>query len=280
MRTVVADGLRDVPDRSYVHPGDVSWWVGWSPVGPENLSGVCRVWEDGGRDLGWAFVDGDDVGEFVHADVLGTAEADGFWRAVDAWLAEEHPRAMRYASEADRDAIARLHRAGFEPTDDGLLAFRRPLDAIPDRDARVRALARDDDPTGRLRVTKAAFGDDRPFERYVEDYRRFMASPAYPEGWDLVLETGDGMTAACCIAWPDGVSRSGNFEPVATHPSFTRRGFASAVMIEGYRLLRDAGMRWAIVRTPLGNTAAAALYTSLGFVRWRLDRAFSRSTAG
>jgi mycothiol synthase len=71
----------------------------------------------------------------------------------------------------------------------------------------------------------------------------------------------------------------GNFEPVATHPDFARRGFATAVMIEGLRRLRAAGMRWAIVRTPFGNAAARALYESLGFEKWHFDRAFARPAA-
>jgi ribosomal protein S18 acetylase RimI-like enzyme len=36
-------------------------------------------------------------------------------------------------------------------------------------------------------------------------------------------------------------------------------------MREGMRRLRAAGMRRAIVRTPVSNTAAAATYRSVGF---------------
>ena len=104
-----------------------------------------------------------------------------------------------------------------------------------------------------------------------------MASPAYPAGWDLVARTDDGEAAACCIAWPDPVSRVGVFEPVATHPRHVRRGFGGAVVREGLRRLRAAGMTRAIVRTPLGNPGADAFYRSVGFVPTHVERAYVRA---
>jgi ribosomal protein S18 acetylase RimI-like enzyme len=129
-------------------------------------------------------------------------------------------------------------------------------------------------------VTHAAFGSSQPLELYVEAYRRFMRGPTYGWGWDLVAETDAGQVAACCMVWPDPVSRSGNFEPVATHPDHRRRGYATAVMTEGLRRLADHGMRTAIVRTPVPNRGAAALYLSLGFTESPTQRAFVREGTG
>ena len=108
---------------------------------------------------------------------------------------------------------------GYRPTDEGYLNLVRPLDDIDGNgagDDRVRPV--DDDVEGRASITHAAFGSDRPFADYAADYAAFRASPAYPQGWDLVLHDDDGRAAACCIAWIDPVSRAGTFEPVATHP--------------------------------------------------------------
>ena len=57
----------------------------------------------------------------------------------------------------------------------------------------------------------------------------------------------------------------GLFEPVATHPDFQRRGLGTAVMAEGMRRMKAAGMRRAIVGFDPNNAAALALYTSTGF---------------
>lgn len=57
----------------------------------------------------------------------------------------------------------------------------------------------------------------------------------------------------------------GLFEPVATHPDFQRRGLGKAVMAEGFRRMKAAGMRRATLGFDPDNVAARALYTSLGF---------------
>ena len=281
MRAIVAEGLREAPDRSYVHPGDASWWVGWPPKTERRLAELCVVWEEDGRILGWAMSDDGDIGDFVAPTLLDTPDDESFRRAVDRWVRSTHADALRYASDVDAVGCARLEALGYRATGDAIVVFRRSLDgASADPAVRVRALDRGDDVRGRASVTHAAFGVVRPLADYVEEYRRFAASPAYPRGWDLVTEEEGGRAAACCIAWPDPISASGNFEPVATHPSFARRGFATAVIRAGMVRLREAGMTWAIVRTPLSNTRAQALYRSIGFEEWHRLLAFSRAGGG
>jgi ribosomal protein S18 acetylase RimI-like enzyme len=276
MRRIVGEGLRDAPDRSYVHPGDASWWVGWPPKTAQRLAQVCVVWEENGEALGWAMSDDDDVGDFVSPRVLDTPQEDEFRRAVDAWVRHEHPTALRYASDLDPTACERLDALDYRATGDAIVAFRRStLDIHAAPSIRVRALMPGEDVTERASIAHAAFRVERSIDGYIEDYRRFATSPAYPGGWDLVAEDDSGAPVACCIAWPDPISGSANFEPVATHPAFSRQGFASVVMIEAMRRLRDAGMTWAIVRTPSSNTAARALYRSLGFVEWHRLLMFS-----
>jgi ribosomal protein S18 acetylase RimI-like enzyme len=279
MRRIVGEGLRDAPDRSYVHPGDASWWVGWPPKTDRQIGRLAVLWDEDGEVLGWAMSDDGDVTDVVAPRLLDSPHDEEFRQAVDGWVRAQHAGALRSASDLDVRACARLEAFGYRATGDAIVAFRRALDAIDTPSARVRALAADDDVTGRASVTHAAFAVERPLSVYVEDYRAFAASPAYPIGWDLVAEDDAGNAAACCIAWPDPISRSGNFEPVGTHPWFARRGFASAVMLEGMRRLRDAGMTWAIVRTPLSNTGAQALYRSLGFVEWHRQLVFGLPAA-
>ncbi|MGZ4148141.1 MAG: GNAT family N-acetyltransferase [Actinomycetota bacterium] len=278
-RRIVGVGVRDAPDRSYVHPGDVSWWIGWAPKTPDELARLCVVWEDAGEMLGWAMSDDGDVIDVVAPRLLDLPLDEEFRRAVDAWVRSEQPEALRYASNLDVQGCERLEASGYRATGDAIVAFRRRLDAFEHPQARVRALQAGDDVHGRASITHAAFEVERPLSAYVEEYATFARSPAYPSGWDLVAEDDAGNAAACCIAWPDPISRSGNFEPVATHPWFARRGFASAVMLDGMRRLRDAGISSAIVRTPLSNTAAQALYRSLGFEEWHRLLVFARPTA-
>jgi GNAT superfamily N-acetyltransferase len=162
---------------------------------------------------------------------------------------------------------------------EGMIGFSIDLRELPryEPDERVRPVARGDDLGRRASVTRAAFRVDKPFHRYVREYEAFTRSPAYPEGWDLVAWAEPGVAAACTIAWPDPVSLVGSFEPVATHPDLQRQGFASAVVRDGLRRLRDAGMERANVCTVIDNHGAIALYRSLGFRDDYIQRWYARS---
>jgi mycothiol synthase len=61
------------------------------------------------------------------------------------------------------------------------------------------------------------------------------------------------------------VNAVGQFEPVGTHSDFQRQRLGKAVMSEGLRRMKAAGIRRAIVGFDPNNVAALALYTSMGF---------------
>ena len=84
-------------------------------------------------------------------------------------------------------------------------------------------------------------------------------------GGDLAVETGDTTRAAFTTIWFDDVNKVGLFEPVGTEPAFLRLGLARAVMTDGLRRMREAGMHTALVEHDIANEPAAALYASLGF---------------
>ncbi len=275
MQDLLARSLRDAPATTFLHPGDLAWWVGWPPQTPDELAARVTVVEDGGAIVGWHYLDREDVNECVDP---AAPDPGAVWRELDAAL-EAHPAHARSVREDDATGVARLRAAGFTPMREGMIGFSIDLRALAplDPDDRVRPVVLGDDLRPRASVTRAAFRVDKPFERYVGDYEAFTRSPAYPEGWDLVAWAEPGVAAACTIAWPDQVSRVGNFEPVAAHPDLQRRGFASAVVRDGLRRLRDAGMERAVVYTVIDNSGAIALYRSLGFRDDHIQRWFARS---
>jgi mycothiol synthase len=55
------------------------------------------------------------------------------------------------------------------------------------------------------------------------------------------------------------------FEPVGTHPDFQGQGLGKAVIAEGLRRMKAAGMRRAVLVFDPTNVAARALYTAMGF---------------
>ena len=114
----------------------------------------------------------------------------------------------------------------------------------------------------------ALLGDDlytTNWEEHAAEYAQFDGSAAYNSERDLLVCAPDGRSAAACTIWLDPVNGVGLFEPVATHPDFRGRGLGKAVMPEGMRRMKTAGMERAIVGFEPNNRAALALYTSLGF---------------
>ena len=276
MQALLARSLRDADPQALVHPGDLAWWLGWPPKHPRDLEEQVVLWEDEAGELrAWGMLDGEDVGEWID-----TRDADqpALWRALDGWL-RGRPGLRRYVRADDAPAVQRLRDAGYEPTGEAMPGFSIDLASFASDpgDPSVTSVGTGD-VRARASVTQAAFERvDRSAETYAEEYARFMASPAYPTGWDLIAWTGSGRAAACTIAWPDPVSLVGNFEPVATHPDLHRQGFGTAVMREGLRRLAAAGMRRALVRTGEGNAAAIGLYRSVGFVQDHVQVTFRLS---
>jgi ribosomal protein S18 acetylase RimI-like enzyme len=113
-------------------------------------------------------------------------------------------------------------------------------------------------------VAEAHNGAFRP-KWDAEKYLAVMRTPGFKIDHELVVVAPDGRFAAFVIIWLDPISRGGYFEPVGCHRDFQRRGLASALMYEGMRRMKAAGMETAIVRYNADNAAGAPLYRSVGF---------------
>ena len=98
-----------------------------------------------------------------------------------------------------------------------------------------------------------------------DQYAAFMGLPGYDRELDVVAVVPDGVIAAYVNCWPDPVNRIGDLGPVGARPAYRRRGLTRAVLLEGMRRLQAAGMDRVCVSTGVTNTAARALYESVGF---------------
>jgi hypothetical protein len=119
MRDVVGEGLALAPARSYVHPGDVTWWLSFPPRSREALAAMAAVWERDGRIEGWVVADGEDVGSAVRPRWLDDPAADAFDDAVEGWLEVHTTSPIRYIAEDDRVQVARARRLGYGAVEDG-----------------------------------------------------------------------------------------------------------------------------------------------------------------
>ncbi|NUR73146.1 MAG: GNAT family N-acetyltransferase [Hamadaea sp.] len=128
-----------------------------------------------------------------------------------------------------------------------------------------------------------AFGDDWTGESYRAEV---MDKPGYDPAHEIVAVTPDGKIAAFCVYWNDPLNKLGHFEPVGTHPDYQRRGLGKAVMAYALREMAADGMSNVTVNHNAENSAAAALYASLGFAPvgstsgYRRPRGASREIPG
>jgi GNAT superfamily N-acetyltransferase len=173
----------------------------------------------------------------------------------------------------DRDSVMdRLMQArGFAvvPADPPPPLFERWLDDLPAIDVpegfTVQEVCNLEDGGQRAWVTHGAFRPNDDWDGYWSEYAQYMDSEGYQGARDLFVRSPDGRGASACTIWFDAVNAVGLFEPVATHPDFQGKGLGKAVMAEGMRRMKAAGMRRAILGFDPNNAPARALYTSMGF---------------
>jgi ribosomal protein S18 acetylase RimI-like enzyme len=282
MRQLLIAGAQAPIVASYMHPGFLDWATHLPPDEAANRRNL-RLWEraDGGepRLAAWAmfFQHEGSFDFFIHPALHGAPQHEAVmddyvdWataRARAAGLSHLWP----FWAMADDQALDRLMRArGFviEHPDPAPPLFGRALDDLPDiplpAGFKVQAVRTDDDGQERARVAHAAFRVAAAPDDHAAEYAQFRASAVYEGERDLLVRAPDGRGASACTIWLDPVNAVGLFEPVATHPAFQRQGLGQAVMAEGLRRMRAAGMRQAVLGFDPHNRPARALYASLGF---------------
>jgi ribosomal protein S18 acetylase RimI-like enzyme len=262
----------------YVHCGDLDWWFNNPPDEADRRESL-RLWEAEGKLLGWCLHMRSDhsFDFFAHPDERGSERAMAMlWWGV-AW-ATERARAAGgdkltniWINDTDNVSLQQWGACGFVATEPAggpifMQSLGREIEAsvLPAGFAICDARTEDD---FRLHAEAmhGAFGIERPWDAYWQKRLGYFHSPAYAGEHNLVVRSPDGHGTAACIIWLDHTNKVGLFEPVGTHPHFQKMGLGKAVMREGLRRMKAAGMTHASVGTGADNVAAIALYRFLGF---------------
>lgn len=288
MRQLVMAGTQAKIAASYMHPGLLDYHTDYPdlrypPTEQANRRNL-RLWENRDEEAptlaAWAIfsrlegsfdlfvqpaLHGTPLHEAVMDEYVAWAEA----RAREAGLKQIMPW---WAMEYDK-VLARLHQAhGFvvaAVVGPSAPLFERTLDKLPaiplPAGFTVQGVSNAEDGRLRAHVTHGAFSSNDDWEKYAAAYAQFTGAAVYEGERDLFVRSPDGRGAAACTIWFDPVNGVGLFEPVGTHPDFQGKGLGKAVMAEGLRRMKAAGMKRAIVGFDPTNVAALALYTSMGF---------------
>lgn len=288
MRHLLAVGSQAQTTASYPHPGLLDLATHYPPDEAANRHNLLlweRVDESPSKLVAWAlfFAQEGTFDLFVHPSIYDTSTHEDVMSEYVAW-AEARARAAGlqqlapfwvYAYDTVMDRLLQAHGFTAIHADPPAPLFERSLDVLPTiplpAGFTVQNVCNLEDGWQRAQVTHAAFrphdaqGQPWDWAHYWAEYQQFMGSAVYTGERDLLVRAPDGRGAAICTIWFDVVNRVGLFEPVATHPDFQRRGLGKAVMAEGLRRMKAAGMTRAVLGFDPNNRAALALYTSLGF---------------
>jgi len=253
----------------YFHVGDLLWQMfsfGWFRPKQD-----IRLWLDSPDHLlgfAWYYTKRHAVElqvfprhEAIERDMLAWAESH--WQNTNG---NGRKRLLTSALETDSDRISLLTELGYVQEENHYVHWLRllngtiPIPKLPDGFT-IRHIEPEDVPN-RVAVHRAAF---HPSQLTNEIYEGLLQAPGYVPELDLVVEGPDGRFVAFCICWLDPVNRTGEFEPMGTHPDFWRKGLGTAVMLAGLERMKAFGAEQALVYSHGGNEASTRLYQSLGF---------------
>lgn len=267
--------------------GDLEWWtVGGGP--DADWPARVMLWERDGTTTAWGWFNppggldwfvgdvSDDEETEIRAEILDWQRLQTLraWREriltattdAERTAATEPPSMEAWALESSSEESI-LRDLGWTASDTSLSQWVQRLDIdldpprVPDGYT-LRHVRGPEEFPARVEAHRAAFA---PSRITVEKYELLPGLDHYRFEHDLVLEAPDGSIAAFAICWLDPVGSVGEFEPVGTHPDHQRRGLGRVIMRAGLRLMREQGIRDAVVFSHRSNAASEALYRSAGF---------------
>ena len=246
-----------------------------------NVRDNTRLWFDAeGQIVGFALVDHYNNLRF---EINSQAAHPDTELEMVSWGEECIRRAMQERSESltldascrddDAERIALLERHGFVRQEMRSLHMVRSLDGpIPRPQVPagfgIRHVAGEQEVKALVGLHRAAFGTEK---MTVEERLAVMRVPEYDAELDLLAIAPDGRFAANCMC---SISREENeptgrnegyIDTVATHPDFQRRGLARALLLTGFRRLRQRGVDMVVLGTSSENAAMQRTAQAVGF---------------
>ena len=291
MQALAAEVWRLAPQTVNVDTtvGEIAWTFA-PPRNPSDAPLKHRLWYDDNHVIGWGVIFPPTKIK-VTADRMELSKAGLVWQMhpdqsevlddILDWFAAETPGAARQTSLRSADAAARRRIEAHGFTHDAAapwdLMNMRDLQEIEEpalpAGYRLTTMQEIGDIALRVAVHRAAW---EPSKLTEEKYAAAMSTWPYRADLDFVVEAPDGMLASSALGWYDEANRTGEFEPVGTHPDHRRLGLARAVMLFGMQRFRAAGATHALVgcRGDDDYPIPKLVYESIGFRELSRDLPF------
>lgn len=115
--------------------------------------------------------------------------------------------------------------------------------------------------------------DDEPDKLPVKDF--FLENaPTFRGELQLMTQNESGILCSYCTIWYDEKLKIGLFEPVCTRKNYRMHGIGKAMIIEGFRRLKEIGAEKAYVGC---SEELRKFYNSAGFITYDSDYPWKKS---
>jgi len=238
----------------------------------EEIRTNVKLWIDDGQPVGWAYVDDShnlywelekQYTESVGAEMVAWGETcvrknleTGETSTLDASCREDYKERLDF-----------LNQQGFRQTETVTVHMKRNLsEPIPEFELpdgfQIRSVKGTEEAESIASTHRAAFGTE-----YMTTENRLiiMNTSEYDPLLDLVVVAPDGTIAAYCTCSVNQQNKEGWTDPVATHPYYQRKGLAKALLLKGMQMLKERGMKTAVLGTSGENIAMQKTAQSVGF---------------
>jgi GNAT superfamily N-acetyltransferase len=116
----------------------------------------------------------------------------------------------------------------------------------------------------RARTMGCAFRSNFVLDQdYLLKWDSARQAPGYRPFLELAAVQDGKVIGAVCFGWVDLRNMVGELEPVGTHPSYRRRGLATAVIRENFRRMQNLGIFRALIASGAEPNPSNRLYESL-----------------
>lgn len=236
-----------------------------------------RIWEDDGKivavgstDYGFGvYIDMDPEYYHLTNEMIDWAETIEWNEDDDIIIKDGKQDVNIWTTESNEFRNECLTKKGYKKPTTPIYLNIRDLDkeiedsSLPEG-YKIRSMSEDIDLLKRYEISRKGFiPEDQYVPEISETFYARLKNPMYKKDLDIVTEYEDGTLASCCILWYDEITKTGIFEPVATHPKHRRKGLAKAMLIEGSKRLKALGGK-AIYVDCFGDERKT-FYNSAGF---------------
>jgi mycothiol synthase len=277
-----SDGVNPLSERTLLHldgehPGDLHVLAYEGDPGTMEVSGLQTA-----RNLiGYAALSPDGSAELV---VTPTSRRQGTGTALLRMLIDHGRSRLRVWAHGRLPGSDELAaRLGLEVTRE-LYFLRRTRAALPEpvwpEGIAVRTFVPGQDEKAWLEVNSQAFADHPEQGSWTAaDLAERLQQPWFdPAGFFLAVDSTSGALAG--FHWTKVEEGVGEVYVVGVSPAYQGSGLGKALTLQGlHHLQEDRGLDTVVLYVDGTNTAARALYTSLGFTTAALDVQFAPTTA-